>query len=940
MRTRTGYSFRTAFGHLNEVMAQLDTDFAPITDRASTFGWTKWAKLCKKSGKRPVYGVELAVTDSPGAKKLTKSYFTFIATDDLTPINELVALASSQFRYEPLLTYDQLANVPESVAILIGRNALVDKIPLGDMISRPTYYMPMHPSTPKMLLDWALANGIEPIAAQDNVYPAPDDRGAYEVLCGRTASSNTWPQYILSADELRERCGDLAFENLLKLAERCTATLETAQLIEPNRGEGLRAMCLEGAKRVQCDLSDPVYAERLDRELDLIAQKDFADYFYIIADLIAYAKTKMFVGPARGSSCGSLVCYLLGITTIDPIPFGLVFERFIDITRKDLPDIDIDFSDQRRHLAFEYLESKYGRDRVARLGTVALYKPKSAINETAAALNVPKWKTQAFTDSILERSSGDARALQAIEDTFNDTETGRKLLSEYPELLTAKRLEGHPRHHSQHAAGVVVTRQPVNRIVAIDARTGATHCDKKDAEELNLLKIDALGLTQLSVFEDCLEMIGKDVDWLLSRPIDDPKAFDILNQGRWAGIFQWNGDSLQSITNQITVTEFEDLVSITALSRPGPTQSGGTNQWIARKNGKEAVVYPHEAFEQYLETSLGVVVYQEQVMQIGREIGQLTWDDVTELRKAMSKSLGKEYFDKFGDRFKKGAARLGMEPARLDRLWDDMCAYGSWAFNRSHSVAYAYISYWCCYLKAYHPVEFAAAALSHEDDPDKQLRLLREIVKEGVSYVPVDAILSTDKWQAAGGRLIGPLSNVIGFGPKKMAEVLHSRATGVPISPALQKFLATPRTKIDDLTPLDSRIKELLPEGLPSINVLTKPTPLEQCQTGVGAEVVVIARLTDINPRDHNEVGSVVKRGYTMTGQTKYLNLVIEDDTDRMLARINRRNFFPNGAAIVERGGAGDVIYALRGRISPDYRVLDINMVRFIGTMKKEKPNG
>ena len=935
MRVRSGYSFRTAYGHLPDVMDRIDTPYAPLTDRASCFGFVKWTKACKAAGRRPIYGVELAVSPEPTAKKVTKTHFTFVATNSLAPLHALVRKATAQFRYEPLLSYSDVNNLDPTLLVYPGRQALLDRLDCEGLRDRLGVFH--GPSTPSCQLRWAAEKGLRLVASSDNYYPSPEDREAYEILCGRGASSQTFPMHILGSRELAQICGREALGARDAMAELCTAELRPATLLVPDKPESLRDMCLAGAERLRVNLKDPVYAARLDRELALIEEKQFEDYFYIIADLVAYAKQHMFVGPARGSSCGSLVCYLLGITTIDPIPFGLIFERFIDITRKDLPDIDIDFSDQYRHLAFQYLENRYGKDRVARLGTVALYKPKSAINETAAALGVPKWRTTAFTASIIERSGGDSRALQAVEDTFKDTEAGQHLLADHPELAFAAFLEGHPRHHSQHAAGVVVTQEPVEHYVAIDSRTNATHCDKKDAEELNLLKIDALGLTQLSVIEDCLKAIGKSHQWMVEYPLDDKEAFAVLNARRWAGIFQWNGNALQSLTQQTEVTEFEDIVTITALARPGPLSSGGATRWIDRKNGAEPVTYIHPAFEPHLSNSLGIVIYQEQVMSIGRDIGQFSWDDVTALRKAMSKSLGKEYFDQYGDRFKAGASRLGIPPEQLDKLWDDLCAYGAWAFNRSHSVAYGLISYWCCVLKAHYPVQFAAASLTHERDSDKQLKLLREMVREGVEYVPVHATLSTDKWGTDGGKLIGPLTNVKGLGPKMMQEILHCRRNKLPLSKRAEKLLTNPSTPIDEIDPMTKKLSVLFPEGLSSAGIVSETRQLIDAQcTGRKEDMVVVARVIDINPRDHNEVGNLAKRkGRRINGPHLFLNLVIEDDTDRILARVNRYDYERVAKPIIDRGDAGNAIYGFKGRLLPDFRLIEIDRAKYLGSMKQ-----
>ena len=943
LRVRTGYSFRTAAGMLDSVMARLQevgAAYAPISDRASTFGWVRWNKLAKKAGLKPVFGVELAVTGSLNAKKPAVDYWTFFAKDDLRDINELMYLATSQFRYEPLLSYEQALRADGLIKI-VGSRSLLDQIPPQDDL-----YVALSPSAAKGYVTEALKMGHKFVASSDNKYVNKDDEGFYEVLCGRGASTQTYAQHILSEAEWRKAVArvaspeliDLSWTTAAQIADECKAALKTATLLSPAKPQTLEEMCRAGAKKLNISLDDPVYEARLQRELALIKEKQFEDYFYIIADVMQFARQKMICGPARGSSCGSLVCYLLEITTIDPIPFDLLFERFIDITRNDLPDIDIDFSDQKRHMVFEYMEKKYGRDHIARLGTVALFRPRSAIDEAGTALGVPKWLCDKVLDSLIVRSGGDSRALQTLEDTFNTTPAGRELLEKNPEILIAARMEGHPRHYSQHAAGIVVTETPVTDYVAVDARTGATHCDKKDAEDLNLLKIDALGLTQLSVFEDALTMAGKDIHFLERVPLNDQVSFDVLNKGMFSGIFQFNGPALQSICNQIKIESLDDIVSVTALARPGPMASGGTNEWTKRKNALSPVTYPHPTFEPYLKETLGIVAYQEQVMQIGREIGDLSWEDVTALRKAMSKSLGKEYFDQFGDRFKAGAMQKGIPSAVLEKVWDDLCAYGAWAFNKSHSVAYGIVSYWCCYMKAHFPFEFAAATLSHEPDPAKQIMILREMAAEGIEYIPVDAELSTDKWSAGykDGKkvLVGPIQNVKGIGPKLVQQIMSARVRGEPLPSRAEKLLTNATTDIDSLWPVKNAFHRLLPDPSER-NIHTPPTPVSNLQpNGEDYKALAFVVVQQIKPRDENEAVNVAKRGgKVLTGPTQSLNLTIADDTDRIFAKVDRFAFERIGRDIVERGRPGKALYAMKGTVPRGFRMLRVEAVRFIGFM-------
>lgn len=956
MKIRTGYSFRNAVGKIDKVVDRIRAigwSYAPITDTASTFGYVRWMKACKKAELKPIFGVELAVTRSIQAKKPATDYWTFIAKDSLEPIHHLISTATNQFRYVPLLTIEQALAAPGVIKIVGHRSPFIEvdddgtekvRIPAGD----PDLYVGLGPALVKGQYETARNLGHQFVATGDNRFTNPEDRSFYEITIGRNASTQVYPQHILSDDEWRAYMGRISNEDCLGralAAREHIATLSTAMpvaghLFAPERPKTLLKMCQEGAKKLGINLKDPVYKARLDRELKLIKEKDFEDYFYIIADLCQWSRQRMIVGPARGSSCGSLVCYLLEITTVDPIPYGLIFERFIDVSRNDLPDIDIDFSDAKRQMAFDYMTEKYGADHVARLGTVAMYKPRSALTEAAAALDIPPWDLAPVLDSILERSGGDARALQATEDTLKDTETGRKFLAKYPEILVATEMEGHPRHYSQHAAGIILTDKPVSAYVAVDMQKGSTHCDKKDAEDLNLLKIDALGLTQLSVFEDCLQAIGKPHTFLDSLPLDDQKAFDVLNKGHFSGIFQFNGLALQSVTRQIECRHIEDIISITALARPGPLNTGGTNHWIKVKTGQLPVTYPHPLFEPYLKSTLGVVAYQEQVMEIGRQIGGMSWEDVTALRKAMSKSLGAEFFNKYGDTFKVNAIAKGIPKDIVNKVWDDLCAYGSWAFNRSHAVAYGLVSYYCCWLKAHYPIEFAAATLTHTDNWETQIKILREMAEEGIGYIPADKDLSQAKW-TTGVRdgqkvLVGPLSAVKGIGPKMVSQIMSARARGEPMPSRALKLLENPKTSIDSLFPIRDRINEIMPDPREK-NIFTEPRKIINCQVnGVDQnDVLVFAVVAQIKPRDENEEINIVKRGgkRITDGRTASLNLRIMDDTDAMFAKVNRFDFEQWGKPIVERGRPGKAIYAIKGNIPANFRMIQVKMVRYLGDM-------
>ena len=929
---RTGYSFRTAFGHLPDVVARLKAigaTCAPIVDRNSTFGYVRWTKLCKEADLRPVYGVELGVGAVTNVKRPTLDYWQFLAIGSIEPIHEILERATEN--KEPSLLYQAAQDAPGLVRIAGPRANL-------EHVDPTRVYMGLSPALPRGLYRQAQERGFRFVAKANNVYPTEDQRELYRIALGFRADAQSYPQHILSDDEWQTAMDWVdpmvrlaALQNRDRILAESTAQLARATMLVPQRPTTLRAMCEAGAERLGINLKDQVYADRMTRELDLIQEKQFEDYFYIVAELVTFARERMIVGPARGSSAGSLVCYLLGITAIDPIPHGLLFERFVDVTRSDLPDIDIDFSDQNRQQVFDHAEEIYGAERVARLGTVNMFGPRSIFRQIAVPLRLPEWRINPVLDSLIARSSGDTRAMQQLEDTLKDTDAGKALLAEHPEVMLAAKMEGHPTTSSQHAAGIVITEQAVRRTVAVDRRTKSTMCDKKDAQELNLLKIDALGLKQLNVFERTLELIGQppqSVHGFLERlPLDDDAAFAVLRRRHFAGIFQFTGITLQSLTRGITVERFEDLVAITALARPGPMATGGATTWTKRRAGTERVTYPHPLLKPYMEETLGVITYQEQVMKIGRELGDLSWKDVTALRKAMSQSLGQEYFDQFGVRWKAGAIAKGIPPELVDKIWFDLCAFGSWGFNKSHAVAYGLVSYWCCWLKAHHPLEFAAATLDTEEDEDRQIILLRELKEEGISYVPVDPAHSEARWLPQGtNKLLGPLTNIPGIAGKYAHEIVSARRLGRPLRPALAKKLTNPKTLIDSLYPVQDRINALHPGHKPTVPIAAiKMDTYNFVASGV---------LRKMNPRDENEDVNVARRGgRRVTGPDKSLLMFLRDDTDEIFCKIDRYLYEQLGRAIQERGRTGKALYAIQGDCPPDFRMIKVRNVKYLGDM-------
>ena len=941
---RTGHSFRTAFGKISDVISRVkDIGWfeAPLTDRGNTFAFNRWTKACKAANLRPVYGVELAVTSSL-ERKPTVDYWKFLAINELRPLHDLIYRATLN-RKDPMLLYQE-AMEAKGVVKIAGERVLLDRVePAKDL------FISLDPSTPRGLYAEARRRNHQFIAGQSNYYPREEDKETYRVAIGWRSSTHTYPCHILSDDEWRRAMMGwvniqdikMAHANRVGILSKCRAEMKKATILVPDKPKSLRQMCEEGAAKRGIDLADPVYSERLDRELKMIEAKSFEDYFYLVAEIIQYAKTKMLVGPGRGSSGGSLICFLLEITDIDPVPWELVFERFIDVTRSDYPDIDSDFSMDLRHLVFEYAEEKYGRNRVARLGSVSMFQSRSALNVLGAALKIPQWMVSKVSASVIIRSKGDSRADLKVTDTLKETDAGKELLQAFPEARIAGFLEDHPTNAGQHAAGLVMTNDDILNYVAVDARNNSAMCDKEDAKDLNLLKVDVLGLTQLSIFERTLELIGKPRSLMQEIPLDDQKAFEVLNSRKFSGVFQM-GPTQQNIVIEVPVSEIEDVVAMTALCRPGPIGSGATRSWIERKNNRQPVIVDHPLLEPYMRKTFGVPVYQEQTLRIGREVGDLSWESLSKLRLAMSKSLGKEYFDKFGNPWKDGAIKRGMPQAIAEAVWEKLCSYGTYNFNRSHAVAYAIITYWTCWLKAHYPLEFAAATLDAEHDPMDQVRILRELKGEGIDYVPVDPDVSTDKWvplhQGNAGHLVGPLTQIKGIGPAALREILDSRTTGAAIKPGIRKKLETAKTEIDSLYPVGDAIRRLHPD-LRSINITSRPIPINDVQPGKvdpKQEFLILCQLVKLHPLDENEPGRVAKRGYKVEGPTKAVNFFVRDDTGEIFCKLSRFHYQQLYPVLMNNTRQGKSLFAIKGNCPRDFRMCWVSRIKYLGEPDQE----
>jgi len=903
---RTEFTFREVYGPIDQVVAAGARGIADGNSWGHIFFW----KECRKQGFNPLLGVRFNVfTEFEQTRSRGDEWIAYAkGSAGLPALYRLVELSEEQFYYVPRLLYSDLADQEEALCLVGAPWSYQPKFP---------YYTHHHPGNTGVPT-------LTPVAASsDNYYPLARDEETYRLMALRGGVLRGSPMHLLGEDELIKQFGYEAYDNAVQIWEDYQVTkLPVADNVKFGLKDPMKKIvqiCLDRLHNQGLDTHEG-YMDRAEYELQLIEEKGFADYFLVIADMCSYAKQHMLVGPARGSSAGSLVCYLMGITEVDPLPNGLIFERFIDVNRTDFPDIDIDFPDQYRDMVFDYISTKYGAERVARLGTIMRYKPKSALTDFSKVLDIPDWEIKAVKDAIIERSGGDARASFCLEDTLSLLDVGGALVAKYPQIALAARIEGHARQTGQHAAGVVICNKPITEFCA-RSRNGVAQIEKKGAELLNMLKIDALGLRTLTVLQDAAEIAGMDFLKFYNLPLDDQEAFDVLNREKYAGIFQFEGPSLQGVVRQTGVENFNDISAATALARPGPLNSGGTAEYIERRTGQKSVTYLHPLLEDITQETYGVIVYQEQVMLAVRKIGNFSWADTAFLRRIMSNIEGDESFMKFEDLFINGAKSNGLSEKDAKTIWNGFVTFGSWAFNKSHAVSYGLVSYWCCWMKAHYPGAFAVGCLRHTKDPDQALRLLRELSKEGMDYVAVDPEHSDLNWTlGSDGRLLGGLLNVKGIGEKHARTIINCRANNIKLPNGLQKKMDNPETPYDALFPVTDLFREVYEH--PKQHKIGS-VPLCFCndvqETGEETEHVVIGKLIRKSIRDLNEESSVLKRGGKMLkDNTMKMTFLIEDDTGMLLCSIGRFKYKKMGKPLIESVSPGEFL-VVKGKILPGY---------------------
>ena len=809
-----------------------------MTDHGNLFGTVDFYQQAQRAGVKPIIGSELYV--APRSRIDRESYgigesnrHLVVLARDMEGYRNLVKLSSSSFLegfyYRPRVDKEILAQHNQG---LIGMSAclhgeIADHLLKGKkseakqaaeeylrIFGEDNFYLeimenglPEQKIANKGLIELGKEMGIPVVATNDCHYLNRDDAEAHEILlCIQTGKTiddqdrmklGTDQFYFRSPDEMKalfDYCPE-AIENTMKVAERCNLVLPFDQIYLPkfevqgdrSLDDHLKQITLEGWRRLKEDIGikdESVlkkYEQRLFMELDVIKSMGFAGYFLIVSDFINHAKARNIpVGPGRGSVAGSLVANALGITNIDPIRYGLFFERFLNPDRKSMPDIDTDFCIEGRSEIIRYVTEKYGSDKVAQIITFGTMQARGVIRDVGRALNMPYGEVDRIAKlvpPVLGTTIEEAvKAEPRLEEEEKQNESVAKLLS------LSKKLEGLNRHSSMHAAGVVISDMPlVERVPLYKTQRDeiVTQFPMNDLQALGLIKFDFLGLKTLTVIRDALIFVkeGKGVDIDINRiPLDDQRTYQLLMSGQTDGVFQLESSGMKEILVGLKPDCIEDVMALIALYRPGPMKM--VPEFISRKQGKTDIVYEVPQLEPILKETYGVILYQEQVMQIASALGNYTMAEADTFRKAMSKKKASE-MEKERPKFVNGAQKNNIPAVKAKNIFEQMETFAGYGFNKSHSAAYAMISYQTAYLKAHYPVEFMASLLSSEkNNRDKIIKYISSCRELGINVLPPDINESLVDFSVSAGRIRFGLAAVKNVGVGAIESIISARQTG------------------------------------------------------------------------------------------------------------------------------------------------------------------
>lgn len=1036
LHTHSTFSFIDGVGLPSEYAkkaSELGQPALGVTDHGNISSHFKWYTECKKNSIKPILGVEFYIVDDEiFLKEREYNHITVLAKNNEGYLNLTKLVTKSwceQFYYKPRITFKDLSDNSEGLIIMSGcisgsiSKMIINKADSKSIIEKiykyrssfKDFYIEISPlsfdigkDTIGKLIELSEITDTPLVATADCHYINKEQAYLQEImLCvqsnDKMSNPNRWKFdqhgfYVKSREEMEQSFKEIfpefdcseALDNTVKIANMVDFEFPKAHPLKFNIEENkkfhtLKEMAWKGLKEKGFG-KNKEYIERARYELDLIQKKDFVDYFLIIQDLVGWSKRNdILVGPARGSSAGSLVCYLIGITEVDPIRHGLIFERFIDLNRTDLPDIDVDFEDRRRDDIKRYLEKTYGENKVGTLATFSTYKGKVCVDDIGRVFEIPFAVVDKIKSLLLERSGGDSRSSLTVGDTLfgKDFAYPKEALKEYPNLKYAADLEGQIRNISSHASGIVVSNEPLTDFCAVyklrDSHT--ISLDYYDALGVGLMKIDILGLNTLTAISKTLELIkerhDKTID-LYKLPLDDKKTYEGFKKEKLFGIFQFDGQAVNQVCRQISPTTFEEMSTINALARPGSLNSGATTLFIIRKNGLEPVKYFHKLLEPITKETFGIFIYQEQIMRVLREVGKMSWEDTSAIRKTISRSMGVEYFNSFKDRFIPGCKENGLTDDEINTVWENMITFGSWSFNKSHSVSYSIISYWTMYLKMHYPLEFYSSLVSTAHNETKIGKVLKEFKREGGKLLGPDINKSKRNFSIDGNSIRIGFSNIKGIG-EKAAQAIEENQPYISFNNFSEKLkgkkvTASVKQKLVDIGAFDGLINttgqmNLIGETKQEVtkneltfaeifslspylvdlklsdtwkNFLRKSikhdiTSIEDLKNMPSEYATIIGIVYDKNLRDKLEVSASKGKKITMKeGEpTAFCNFTMEDDNDFVTIRLSTRVYPKYGKVVFEDMKDGDVMM-IYGRMGSGIRMFFGNKVVNLSRLREK----
>ncbi|MGI5922076.1 MAG: DNA polymerase III subunit alpha [Syntrophomonadaceae bacterium] len=809
--------------------AELGMPAVAITDHGVLYGIIDFYREAKKQGIKPIIGCEVYVAprsrlDKEAGRDSNQYHLVLLCKNEQGYKNliEMVSRSYTEgFYYKPRVDRELLMRYHEGLIALSG--CVAGEIPqlilAGNMTAaRETacfyqetfgagnFYLEIQDhgmaeekKVLAILSKMAEELDIPLVATNDLHYKDKKDAAIHDVLLciqtGRTIDDEQrlrFPGsefYLKSGSQMAELFADWpeALTNTVKIARQCNLDFTFGEFHLPYfdipTGYTPESFLDQLVKERLGALFPHPSAEitkRLQYELQVIKDMGFAEYFLIVQDLVNWARHNgVPVGPGRGSAAGSLVSYVLGITSINPLQYDLLFERFLNPERVSMPDIDIDFCFEKRDKVINYIIERYGADRVAQIITFGTMAARAAIRDVGRVLNIPYGEVDKVAKMVpAELGVTIDRALEISPDLMqayqNDYNT-RKMID------IARALEGIPRHASIHAAGVVIGRQALSSLLPLQKTTDGhiiTQFTKETVEDIGLLKMDILGLRTLTVISRALEIISKtrgleiDIDKI---PLDDEKVYKMLAAGDTTGVFQVESSGMRKILTEMQINRFEDLIAINALYRPGPLGSGMVEDFINRKRGRQQIEYLHPLLKNILQETYGVMLYQEQVMRVAGELADFTMGEADGLRRAMGKKKPAELMAQ-RDKFLAGAARHDIDETTASRIFDIMESFAGYGFNKSHSAAYAVITYQTAYLKAYFPVEYMCAFLSSViDHQERVVFYLKECRRLSIPILPPDINESFENFTVAGDGIRFGLGAIKGIGQNAVKSIVDAR---------------------------------------------------------------------------------------------------------------------------------------------------------------------